>query len=260
MCRRRPPSSRTRASEPRAPGRLAALLVAALLLPQPASAEEDARAQASALFRRGSALFSKGKFEQALELLEKARRLYPSHKIEASIGYTLVELGRQPEAAQSFERFLGDPASLRNPEVVSEVMRKLTLLKRSLSRLNLSGTASGDAIRIDGAPAPVPLPTPLYLRPGEHKVVVQRGERTILEQTLSLEAGELRLLMVSDAPPRPRARPLAAARRTPLYKRWWLWTIGGVVVSAAVVGAVAATTGGSDRLPTGSLGTMDLRK
>jgi tetratricopeptide (TPR) repeat protein len=244
---------------------VALIALLALVAVTPPALAEGERERATALFRRGSALFSKGKYERALELLEQAKRLYPSHKIEVSIGYTLAELGRLPEAAQSFERFLSDPASLKSPEVVDEVLHKLGRLKRSLSRLKLSGHAPADTISIDGAPAPSPLPSPLYLRPGGHRLAVVRGGQTILEQSLTLDAGELRLLTVGEAAPAllttapTRARP-SARRTTPIYKRWWLWTIGGAVLSAVVIGTVAATSGGSDRLPSGSLGTMDLRK
>jgi hypothetical protein len=34
----------------------------------------------------------------------------------------------------------------------------------------------------------------------------------------------------------------AAAERTPIYKKWWLWTAVGVVVAGAVVGGVVAAT------------------
>jgi tetratricopeptide (TPR) repeat protein len=222
--------------------------------------ERSERGQAGALFRQGSELFSKGRYQTALELLERAQRLYPSHKIEVSIGYALEALGRDLEAAQSFERFLRHARSRDNPTVLAEVEGKLRRLRRSLGRLTLDQVAAGETIVLDGAEvARAPLPHPLYLRPGEHRLVVRRGERTRFEQTLALEPGEHRLVIVSEAAPAERAR--SAPRKTPLVRRWWLWVaIGGAVLSAAVIGSVAATTGGSDRLPTGSLGTVDMTR
>jgi tetratricopeptide (TPR) repeat protein len=46
----------------------------------------------------------------------------------------------------------------------------------------------------------------------------------------------------------------------PWYRRWWVWTIVGVVVAGAVVGgAVGGTRGGGtpQPVPAGSMGTMD---
>jgi tetratricopeptide (TPR) repeat protein len=236
-----------------------ALLLGSLFWPEAARAQD--RERANLLFRRGSLLFSRGAYQPALSLLERAQRLYPSHKIEVSIGYTLEQLGRLPEAAASFERYLADPESRTNPRLVSEVEGKLRQLQRSLARLSLSHRARGGVVMVDGKElARTPLPHPLYLAPGAHQVELQRGGRTLFRQTLSLQAGEHRLAIVKD--PARRARPRAAGpAATPIYKRWWLWTaVGGALLTAVLVGAIAPSTGGSDRLPTGSLGTIDLMK
>ena len=51
--------------------------------------------------------------------------------------------------------------------------------------------------------------------------------------------------------------PAASDRPTPVYKKWWLWTIvGGVVVAGVVVGVtVAVLNSGDDFHP--SLGKVD---
>jgi tetratricopeptide (TPR) repeat protein len=54
-------------------------------------------------------------------------------------------------------------------------------------------------------------------------------------------------------PPVPESRP----RSTPIYKRWWFWTVIGAVVVGGTVGAVAATTGGSSRMPHGLDGSFN---
>jgi len=49
--------------------------------------------------------------------------------------------------------------------------------------------------------------------------------------------------------------------RTPIYRRWWFWTIIGVVVAGAVTGGAvgAAVNDNGDGPPTGSAGTVDWR-
>ena len=42
-------------------------------------------------------------------------------------------------------------------------------------------------------------------------------------------------------------------RHTPLYKKWWLWTVVGVVAAGAAIGigvAIADSNGGPTRFPT----------
>ncbi len=45
----------------------------------------------------------------------------------------------------------------------------------------------------------------------------------------------------------------------PFYRTWWFWTTVGVVATGVVAGSIAATQGGSDRLPSGEAGQMTLR-
>ena len=44
----------------------------------------------------------------------------------------------------------------------------------------------------------------------------------------------------------------------PFYKKWWFWTAVGVAATGIVVGGVAASQGGSERLPHGEAGQMTL--
>jgi len=74
---------------------------------------------------------------------------------------------------------------------------------------------------------------------------------------------------VAEAKPvPPQTAPVAAAtaptkvERTPVYKKWWLWTIVGVVVVGAVVGGVVATqvpSGTWANGPTVGPGSMGLK-
>jgi tetratricopeptide (TPR) repeat protein len=67
--------------------------------------------------------------------------------------------------------------------------------------------------------------------------------------------------------PKPAAPPAAvtppptetsAPASKPIYKKWWFWTIIGVAVAGGTVGAIAATTGGSSRMPSGTERFNDL--
>jgi tetratricopeptide (TPR) repeat protein len=60
---------------------------------------------------------------------------------------------------------------------------------------------------------------------------------------------------VVEAPPRTEAPPLVAPSPTPVYKRWWLWTIVGVVVVAGV-GVGLGLGLGQKGAPDSTLGVM----
>lgn len=52
-------------------------------------------------------------------------------------------------------------------------------------------------------------------------------------------------------------RPVAVAKSTPVYKRWWFWTAVGAVATSSVI--ILATSGDTVVLPERSLGILDRR-
>jgi len=228
-----------------------------VLVALPASVgAQTAREEANALFRRASALYSRGDHAGALELLQQAQQLYPSHKIEVSIGYSLEKLGRLPEAAGCYERFLRSGA---DPALARTVKAKLRAIRESLGMIAIGCATPNAVVVVDGQEVGrTPLAHDVYVFPGPHQVTIRHRGETLLDVTLSLERGERTLAMARE----PRAsRALAVAASPPVYKRWWFWTaIGGAVVTAVLVGAIAPNVGGSDRMPGQDLGLIDMTK
>jgi tetratricopeptide (TPR) repeat protein len=247
----------------------AALLIAVVLtlVAAPADAQTDAqrKARAANLFRRGSALYSEGDFQGALQMLRAAQQIYPSQKVELSIGYALEKLGQLPEAAEIFARFLESALGKADRARALEVERKLGRLRASLSRVSLSCRTAGALIEIDGAPVSrTPLKHEIYVRPGRHRLSVTHEGRVLYRQELSLKAGESYWGLVDEggvtSPTRVVASRPTAPVSTPVYKRWWFWvTLGSIAVTGAVVGAVVPNVGGSDRMPRQGLGLIDMR-
>lgn len=54
-----------------------------------------------------------------------------------------------------------------------------------------------------------------------------------------------------DLPPMQQAETVHEHK--PYYKKWWVWTIIGVVVAGAAAGTALAMGGGNDSGPTGSV-------
>ena len=246
---------------------LAALLAAIILsLPLTLSAE-GLRAQADEAFREGYALYSKKDYEGALDRFLKANKLYPSYKIDLTIGYTLDALGRRAEAAGYFELFLGGAGSAANPEIVRKVRRRLRELSRDLARVTVDCPVRGAEVSVDGRDAGrTPLAHALYLAPGEHRLKVAGEGQVLFDRAITMARGGHTILTIPrpvvNRPPAPvvvLTSRAPAPRARPYYKRWWFWTAVGTVVLGAVVGGVVASqTGGSGWLPSGDSGSIRL--
>ena len=238
------------------------LLLGLVTQTQPAVAQTEAqRHRANELYRRGNARFSSRDFEGALRLLQAAQAIYPSPKIELGIGYALEKVGRLPEAAEVFVRFLRSPLAGVDPDRAAEVERKLVRLRGSLARISLSCGVRGALVALDGRPAgTTPLTREIYVLPGSHELTVTYAGHVIYRRALALQAGEHSWGMVDEVSPRRASPPrVPSPQPAPFYKRWWFWAVvGGVAATAAVTGAVAASVGGSDRLPRQNLGTIDM--
>lgn len=136
------------------------------------------------------------------------------------------------------------PTGLRVVEVQAEghrpARRELRLaagLKLALSidlaplsqtgRLRVRAQPASANVTVDGAPA---LGAPLDLSAGGHTLLATAPGHEPYRLELVVAAGQDRLLDVRLSP-----------ARTPLYKRWWPWTIGAVLVGGAVATAVAVS-------------------
>ena len=182
------------------------LLLAGLMLPAPARAEDrtDAKPEAKveakpdskpdpdatcpepsatplafdAQIEVATRCYRAGAFARAIAAWDDAYRQQPAPRILYNLGRSHHRAGHELDALVMYERYLqAEPASVRRAEVESYITE-------------LRGRLSG------------PLPP--------------------------------RALAAEPAP--------TTATATPLYKRWWLWTIvGGVVAAGAVTGAVLGT-------------------
>ena len=216
------------------------------------------REQAAELLRLGNAQYDAGDYRGAVDLYRRARSLYPSHRLDFNIGMTLAKIGQDTEAASELEALLRDVAGVGDRELVARVRITLATLQARLGRIELLCPLRGAEVHVDAVMVGrTPLPGCIYLRPGRHTLVVRAPRRQELVRTLVLGPGDHPRVVVSLVPlfdessaAGRRTRP--SARSTPIYKRWWLWTALGVLVSGAVAGGVAGWyyTG---RVPSGEL-------
>jgi len=150
---------------------------------------KSAKLQARDLFREGNKLFERGLYLDALDRYRKARKLYPSYKIDLNIGGTLDALGRQAEAATLFHRFLANSAQASG-DVIAVAKSRLKELRRKLGSVRVSCQQAGAVVQVSGRiVGRTPLDMPIYLKPGRHRVMVTKPGFRPAEFQLNIRAG-----------------------------------------------------------------------
>ena len=115
---------------------LFSLLAGALLLTLAAPARaDDAKARASVLFKEGNQFRKQRRFDEALDNYREAYRLYPSYKINLNLGLTLMDVGKDAEAARAFQRFI-----YQEPGKISDEKRALAIRKLNQKRIALANS------------------------------------------------------------------------------------------------------------------------
>lgn len=175
---------------------------------RPDAAPTDPREQAKQLLQAGQVALAAQDFKSAAQSLFGAYRIVPSVGTLFTIGQLALAQGRIVDAQDLMRRFLRDTAEPGQSPAVREAQRILALPAPPSGEVNLSGER-GAVVLIDDRPVGVlPLPLPLLMPLGEHRVVVER-DALRLEEVVKVLAGrtlELRCqfhpgVMVVTIPP-----------------------------------------------------------
>jgi len=176
-------------------GRRSLSIIVLLALATGARAQ-DLRREARAHSDLGAVAFERGRFREALVEYEKAYEAAPIPELLYNIGRCHEGLRETAEAIAAYRRYL---AARPDAEDRAELEAHVAELERA------SRSPSSEA-----APAPPPKPAPATTAPESPKPVIAPARA---------------IPLVGSAPEREP--------RTPLYKRWWLWS----AVSAVAIGA-----------------------
>ena len=114
--------------------------------PAPAPAP-DAKEQARVLVQNGVALLKKKDFVGALAAFKQAYARYPSSKILLNLGTTLKALGRNADAANTYQRYLDAPDT--DPTRRPEIEDLLVELDKGLARLGLHITPADAEMQLN---------------------------------------------------------------------------------------------------------------
>ena len=197
----------------------------------PAIAVDDpvTRPLAQALMTEGVKQLQARSFDQALANFLEAYAKFPSPKILLNIASTLRDMGRLADAANTYQRYLTDPAT--GSERIAEVKELLLKLDDQLTILTVRVMPHGSDISIDGGPfIPVGSSLVTRVRSGLHLVRIRKtdhgdeltvngfeGENkdvTMTVPAVAAPAAAAPAVAASD----PRQPPVVVEARTPEIK------------------------------------------
>ncbi len=252
------------------------LVLAALWLagaPQAAAQDGSAgeRAAARELLDHGLEASRDGRWTEALENFEQSYALTNENATLVNVADAQAATDQLMAAIASYERFL-ERARRRDARLVPGAQEALAEVRARLPRvvIRVEGLRGGDEVWLDdGILDHGELDTPRAIDPGDHTVTIARGGASAAEESFQVtEGGDSEVLV--DANPRGHAAPDPRLAPDPaptpgesvddgggsVLTSPWLWIGVGLVVAAAIVIPVAATSGGSTPAETytGSLG------
>ena len=161
--------------------------------------DPKARTLAAALMAEGVKQLQAQAYDQALANFLEAYSKFPSPKILLNIASTLAEMGRLADAANTYQRYLTDPAT--GPERIAEVKQVLVDLDTKLTLLTVRVQPKGSEVSIDAGPfVAVGSALVTRVRPGIHLVRV-RNRLATGEVTLNGFEGEAKDILVTAVAP-----------------------------------------------------------
>jgi hypothetical protein len=167
-------------------------------------------------------------YDQALANFLEAYGKFPSPKILLNIASTLRDMGRLADAANTYQRYLTEPAS--GPERVAEVKEVLLKLDEQLTILTIRVAPRMSLISIDaGSFIPVGSTLVTRVRPGLHMVRIKNNDK-ISEITVNGFEGENKEVLasiqldVTDVTPPPPTPKDALTKPVPEHQEGWLIT------------------------------------
>jgi tetratricopeptide (TPR) repeat protein len=178
-------------------------------------------AEARRHFDAGTRLYAEGHMQEALVEFEKANELKPDPSLLYDLAQTHRSLGHDSAALTFYRAFLDAAPYTPNREEVTGKIRIIEeeLARREAERKNIESTMAVAEARAKEAEE------------------AKRAAKE-LSAVAALQAARAEEAQRSAHEAEQRAAHiLTTQKHVPVYKKWWLWTIVGVVVAAGVVTA-----------------------
>ena len=203
---------------------------------------DDNKQKAKEHFKLAEQHYKLGRFKDALQEYSIAYELAPLAGFLFNIGQCHRLLGNHERAVFFYEGYLREKPNARNRKAVLKLIKESKkVLKKQIAEQKRLAEEKRKAEEAKRKAA---------LLAKERDAERERAKAK--ERMLALERERLKAL--AEARRKEEKKPPA------FYETWWFWTIVGTAVAAAAGGTIYAVTAEGDRvLPSGNLGTLDLR-
>lgn len=202
-------------------------------------------AEARKAFEEGVSAYQSSDYKLAAERFGQAQLLKPHPEVLLNLAQSELKAGQFAEAATHFQAYLtqtqrDNPTARNGLEDAKTQVAEVAVLAPEGTEVVVDQTAVGTA----------PLSQPLYLVPGEHRVVsgersetlqVGPGQSTTVD-LLSPEGGSLTNTTSTNADALPTSERLSVDQW--FIQRPGAWVGAGITVGSLLFSAVAATTAG----------------
>jgi len=200
------------------------------------SADEQASAQADALFKRGKALVREGKLEDAYRAYRASYALKKGFDIAGNLGNVELELGMARDAAEHLSYCVRNFPATGAGWQLSFTQKRLAEARAQVAALSIRVNVDGAEVLVDGrSMGRSPLEEEVFVDPGARRIEAKMASHAMARETLMAEQGgrhevTLNLLPAASTPP-------LVLISTPPPKR------SGKHVAPIVAGIATAVTG-----------------
>ena len=221
---------------------VALCLVCRTVAAQPARPDPAKKMEALKHLRAGLAKYNEGEYQEAIKEYKKAYELYPSPKLFPNIASAYKYMGQNLNALEYFEKFLNatrdDAADPKIQRLRKDVNREVKFLLRMVGRLQLTVTVAEAVVKVAGLDrGKSPMERMFRFNPGPVNIIVKKKGFYNYDRTVNLKPGKVttvKVVLLRKIKPKVVVK---VKRATPVYKRWWFWTVVGSLVAG---GATAA--------------------
>jgi hypothetical protein len=228
---------------------LAALCFATPALAAPPSGAPDKQAQDEGRerFKRGVELYRDGDFRAALIEFNRAYDVAPSYKIQFNIGQTCAELQDYACALRAFDRYVRDGGKDVPKDRQKQVEKDLDRLKKLVATIRVTVNKPGADVALDDvAVGRSPLPDPLLVGAGRHRITVTLAPSPVVTRIVDVAGGDqsdVAIDLSEPAPPpvveAPKPVPIVAppppAEPPPSRAPFWVSLATTGVLGAGVI-------------------------
>jgi tetratricopeptide (TPR) repeat protein len=205
---------------------------------------EAAIREASDHYEAGLALYADGEFKRAAIEFDRAYELVPNYRALYNIGQVRIQLHDYARAFKALQSYLKEGGSKIDADRHKSVTDDLEMLATRTATLSVDCNEAGAEILVDGELAgTTPLPEPLLLDTGDHRITVRKDGFDPHETPLTLASRDNQSLRVDlqKTPPDRGPVVVVAPQQAPADRTAWIW---GTWSATAALAVGAAVTGG----------------